>query len=93
VLDAADAGRIAREAPTAVLAQFWGDLPRVECERLDVPVAPAVAPAAGHMGVLPSAVGPEPVVRLQAGGLKVASVLRRPRESWTAVDREFVDEC
>jgi hypothetical protein len=93
VLDAADAGRIAREAPTAVLAQFWGDLPRDECERLGVPVTPAVAPAAGHMGVLPSAVGPEPVVRLQAGGLKVASVLRRPRESWTAAEREFVDEC
>jgi hypothetical protein len=33
------------------------------------------------------------VVRLQAGGLKVASVLRRPRESWTAAEREFVDEC
>ena len=29
------------------------------------------------MGVLPSAVGPEPVVRLQAGGLKVGEVLAR----------------
>ena len=93
VLDATDVDRIAREAPTAVLAQFWGDLPRQECARLDLPVVPVVAPAAGHMGVLPSAVGPEPVVRLQAGGLKVASLLQRPRESWTAVEREFVDEC
>jgi hypothetical protein len=29
------------------------------------------------MGILPSAVGPEPIVRLQAGGLKVGEVLHR----------------
>jgi hypothetical protein len=27
------------------------------------------------MGILPSAVGPEPIVRLQVGGLKVGEVL------------------
>jgi hypothetical protein len=43
------------------------------------------------MGVLPSAVGPEPIVRLQTGGLKVASMLRRPEHTWSASDREFVD--
>ena len=35
------------------------------------------------MGVLPSAVGPEPIVRLQAGGLKVAEVLRHDAGTWT----------
>lgn len=93
VLSSADVDRVAALAPTAVLAQFWGDLPREHCYRLGVPVVPAPAPPAGHMGVLPSAVGPEPVVRLQAGGLRVAAVLRTPADTWTDEDRSFVDEC
>ncbi|MFL6127505.1 MAG: hypothetical protein ACJ73E_00375 [Mycobacteriales bacterium] len=93
VLSDADVHRVAAEAPTAVLAQFWGDLPRQRCADAGVPVVPAAAPQPGHMGVLPSAVGPEPVVRLQAGGLRVAAVLRKPRERWTEADRSFVDEC
>jgi hypothetical protein len=39
------------------------------------------------MGVLPSAVGPDPIVRLQTGGLKVAEVLLRPADRRTARDR------
>ena len=35
------------------------------------------------MGVLPSDIGPEPVVRLQAGGLKVGELLSRD----TALDQ------
>ena len=93
VLSAGDVERIASVAPTAVVAQFWGDLPREDCARLGVPVTPAAAPPAGHMGVLPAAVGPEPVVRLQAGGLRVAAVLRTPPDTWTDEDRSFVDEC
>jgi hypothetical protein len=44
------------------------------------------------MAVLPSDVGPEPVVRLQAGGLKVASVLRTRREHRSVFDLSFLDE-
>jgi hypothetical protein len=33
------------------------------------------------MGILPSAVGPEPVVRLQAAGLKVGEMLCRDEGS------------
>jgi hypothetical protein len=29
----------------------------------------------GHMGVLPSAIGFDPIIRLQAGGLKVGEAL------------------
>lgn len=93
VISSGDVERIAAAAPTAVLAQFWGDLPREDCARAGVAVVPEVAPHAGHMGVLPSAVGPEPVVRLQAGGLRVAAVLRKPERTWTDEDRSFVDEC
>jgi hypothetical protein len=42
------------------------------------------------MGVLPSAVGPEPVVRLQAGGLKVGEVLARGLDRAPAGDLGFV---
>ena len=88
VVSAADLSRIGTRWPDCVLVQFWGDIDRSRC-----PVAwwPAVAPPAGHMGVLPSRVGPEPIVRLQAGGLKVAQVLRTPPGERTARDMEYVD--
>jgi hypothetical protein len=42
------------------------------------------------MGILPSAVGPEPIVRLQAGGLKVGQVLARGLDSAAADELDFV---
>jgi hypothetical protein len=44
------------------------------------------------MAVLPSQPGPEPVVRLQAGGLKVASVLLTDPAERSPFDLEFLDE-
>jgi len=78
--------------PSAFVAQFWGDIDREVLAREGVAYWPRTSPGAGHMGVLPSDVGPEPVVRLQAGGLKVASVLRTPAERRTAFDVGFLDE-
>ncbi|PRY06776.1 hypothetical protein CLV24_12642 [Pontibacter ummariensis] len=49
----------------------------VDTEALDlagIRYYPAQVPC-GHMGVLPSAVGYDPIIRLQAGGLKVGEVL------------------
>lgn len=92
VVSTQDLHLIADHAPGAVLAQFWGDVPRADCQALGVPCVPLQAPPSGHMGVLPSALGPEPIVRLQAGGLKVASVLRKPHEAWTHEEARFVDE-
>jgi hypothetical protein len=43
------------------------------------------------MGVLPSRLGPEPIVRLQTGGLKVAQVLLTPAAERCAQDMEYVD--
>jgi hypothetical protein len=77
VLSAADAGVIALHWPGAVVAQFWGDIDRAALQREDVPVWPDTPPRPGHMGILPSAIGPEPVIRLQAGGLKVGELLSR----------------
>jgi hypothetical protein len=77
VLSAVDARLIARNWPGAVVAQFWGDIDRAALSHEDVPVCPEKAPPVGHMGILPSAIGPEPVIRLQAGGLKVGELLSR----------------
>jgi len=43
------------------------------------------------MGVLPSDVGPEPVVRLQCGGLKVGEALLRSAAGDLGADKEFLD--
>lgn len=77
VIEAASAGALARRWPGAVVAQYWGDLDRVAFAAAGAPLWPEQAPAPGHMGILPSGVGPEPIVRLQAGGLKVGEVLLR----------------
>ncbi len=92
VITTADVHRIARTWPTAVVVQFWGDLDRPVLGEAGVPYWPVQAPPVGHMAILPSQPGPEPVVRLQAGGLKVGSVLLRPPADRTAFDLEFLDE-
>lgn len=69
--------RLARSAPGALLAQFWGDMERPVAGRLGLAVAPEVEPRPGHMGILLNALGDEPIVRLQTGGLKAAEIVRR----------------
>lgn len=92
VLDRDELATLRDRAPGAILAQFWGDVAREDCEALDLAIVPAADPGAGHMGVLPSAVGPEPIVRLQTGGLKVASVLRMPESQRSPADLEYLDD-
>jgi len=48
--------------------QIWGDVDRAALP--EVYFCPTEPPAPGHMGMLLSEIGPEPIVRLQAGGLK-----------------------
>jgi hypothetical protein len=71
----------------AIVAQYFGDVEREHFASVGVPVWPLDAPASGHMGILPSAVGPEPVVRLQCGGLKVGELLWRARQAGTSPDQ------
>jgi hypothetical protein len=79
VLTRNDAVLIAKRWPGAVVTQYWGDADRASLTEAGVPVWPPQEPSRGHMGVLPSAVGPEPIVRLQSGGLKVGELLSRAR--------------
>ena len=92
VIGSADVRWMAHTWPTTVVVQFWGDIDRAWLGEAGLRYWPVQAPLAGHMAILPSEPGPEPVVRLQAGGLKVASVLLRPPDHRTAFDLEFLDE-
>lgn len=82
--------RIAQASPGAVIAQFFGDLDRQVIRDLGLPICPERTPDKGHMGILVSAVGPEPIVRLQAGGLKAGEVLFHGRILPGDPDAEYV---
>ena len=71
------AQEIAELYPTAVVAQFWGDIDRKSLTARQIPHWPIDPVPSGHMGILPASIGPEPIVRLQAGGLKVGELLAR----------------
>jgi hypothetical protein len=61
--------------PIPAFVQIWGDV-----DRDGIPVDkwyPDVPPKPGHMGVLLSELGAEPIIRLQTGGLKAAEEMRR----------------
>jgi hypothetical protein len=90
VLGPAGARLLADTAPGAVLVQFWGDVDRPALAAAGVPVWPPRPPGPGHMGVLPSEIGPEPVVRLQAGGLKVGELLARGLAQASTAERALV---
>jgi hypothetical protein len=91
VFTAADAELLSHHAPGSVVVQYWGDTDRAAIARADVPVWPPQEPVAGHMAVLLSAIGPEPIVRLQAGGLKVGEVLARGLNVATAKELALVE--
>jgi hypothetical protein len=76
-LPCVNAAVIAQDFPGAVVADFWGGIDRSALSEHGVPYWPLEDVAPGHMGILPSAVGPEPVVRLQCGGLKVGETMAR----------------
>lgn len=78
-IDAEGASALARVAPGARIAQFWGDIDREAFAAAGLGVWPRRAPRPGHMGVLLDALGPEPIVRLQTGGLRAAEWVRRGR--------------
>jgi hypothetical protein len=85
-----DARLLQDKAPGSVFVQYWGDADRRSLAAANIPVWPPEAPQPGHMAVLPSAIGPEPIVRLQTGGLKVGEILLRGLDRSSAEDRSLV---
>lgn len=90
VLSVQDAVAIAKYWPGTVVAQYWGDIDRSAFSLHQIPIYPDIEPKRGHMGILPSAIGPNPIIRLQTGGLKAAAVIQRRFLQCNSTDREFV---
>jgi hypothetical protein len=72
-----DFRHLSRIAPNALIAQFFGDIDRSAADAAGFRVVPDNAPLSGHMGILLNALGAEPIIRLQSGGLKAAEIIYR----------------
>ncbi|WP_242039842.1 hypothetical protein [Anabaena sphaerica] len=93
VLSAVDAEQIAKCWRGVVIAQFWGDIERSAFLAQEIAIWPPNAPEKGHMAILPSAIGPEPIIRLQTGGLKVGELLWHSCKNRTSTqDNSFSQE-
>lgn len=68
---------LARRSPAALIAQFWGELDRDAAEQAGLAVCPPIEPRPGHMGILLNTLGDDPILRLQAGGLRAAELVAR----------------
>jgi hypothetical protein len=55
--------------------RFAGDVREADLVQHEINFHPENVPA-GHMGILPSAIGWDPIIRLQAGSLKVAELMK-----------------
>ena len=73
-----EASHLAAVSPRGTpCVQLWGDIDRAALARRGMSFWPPAEPLPGHMGILLSEIGPEPVVRLQAGGLRAAEWIYR----------------
>jgi hypothetical protein len=79
-LASAELNMLAKAAPGALLGQFWGDIDRAAARAAGFTLAPTAAPKDGHMGILLNELGPEPIIRLQTGGLRAAELVFRGNE-------------
>lgn len=90
ILSTTDAAMIAKHWAGAIIAQYWGDIDRSILHSHNISIHPPLEPRPGHMGILPSDIGPEPIVRLQAGGLKAVEVIWRRLPQSDQAMMEFV---
>jgi hypothetical protein len=73
-----EASHLATVAPPGTtVIQFWGDINREALAAYELNIWPWEPPPLGHMGALLSEIGPEPIVRLQTGGLRAAEWIFR----------------
>jgi hypothetical protein len=87
-----DVSILASRWPGAVVAIFWGDVDRRILDAAGLSYWPFEAPSCGHMSILPSAIGPEPIVRLQCGSLKAAEAVLRYSSNPSHPAHEFGQE-
>jgi hypothetical protein len=63
------------------ILRYAGDIDEIFLQKEDVRFYPNHVHS-GHMGILPSAIGYDPIIRLQSGGLKVAEALLRGQSDY-----------
>jgi hypothetical protein len=66
-----------------ICCQLWGDVDR---SYFETQWLPEHEPEPGHMGLMLSSLGVEPIVRLQSGGLKVGQILFNARKQGNSVE-------
>jgi hypothetical protein len=76
--------------PGIVVAQFYGDVDRSALAKAGIRSWPIAPPPAGHMGVYLTDIGPDAIIRLQTGGLKVGEILARGFANASTEDRAYV---
>lgn len=69
-----DIGAISRGFSDPFLLRYAGDVDPESLEKAGIRFFPKTV-SSGHMGILPSAVGNDPIIRLQSGGLKAGEAL------------------
>ena len=84
---------LAQVAPGVEVFEFcWGGaVDREVLDDLGIRVWPEDPPPRGHMGIIPSVLGTVPLVRLQAGGLKVGEILSRLRRSGVSPENAIAE--
>jgi len=75
--------------PGVLIFQFWGDVNRKLLLELGATVFPLKPAKKGHMGILPSAIGPQPIIQLQCGGLKVGELLWKSIKSGLTLEKSY----
>lgn len=76
--------KISEGAPGALLLRYAGDIDESYCSDR-VGFYPAHVHS-GHMGILPSAIGNDPITRLQSGGLKVGELLLKRQTQYQGIN-------
>jgi hypothetical protein len=83
VIGPEETDQIACNFPDATVVQFLGDIDREALKKKNIPYWPPGAPPAGPQGAFISNIGPEPVVYLQTGGLKVGQIMAIIRKKYS----------
>jgi len=69
-----DVKRLKESFKNPFILRFAGDVDEQELIKSDIRIYPAKVKS-GHMGILPSEIGFDPIIRLQAGGLKAGELM------------------
>lgn len=68
------AAKLKNQLKDPYLLRYAGDVDTKALDELQLHYYPAHV-SSGHMGIIPSEIGPDPIIKLQSGGLKVGEML------------------